>query len=482
MKLVTHFNDFLNDTVNLNATRIQQLEDSIIAVKKAIRASEWEPKIKRFAAQGSWAHKTIIKPVDGAPFDADLIVFVDALGDWTPKLYIDRLYDQLRDHGTYKDKVRRYSHCVTIEYVGERKIDIAPCVEGRLYSGSYEVCNRISENFELSAPDQYTDWLVTRNSWSGSNSFRKVTKLLKYLRDIKRTFSCQSIVLTTLLGQQIYASDMQGKSFSDAPSALKTLLGRLDNWLQAHSSVPRIVNPVLQTETLNAGWDDTKYANFREKIHTYRCWVDDAYDEADRDESIAKWQRIFGDEFAKAVLLEDAASVTPRAVAALQSQGISASYLSGDLVSVVGRLGKRALPATFARLPWMQKPIWPQLGQPLFKVVVAATLHPYEDGPVEQAVADLQQLRKGYWLRFKASQANGLPLPSGYNTFWRVTNTDREAAQAQCLRGDYYPSTRGNTRFERLEYRGVHLVEAFVLRKRDNVLVSWSEAFHVVIV
>lgn len=32
-----------------------------------------------------------------------------------------------------------------------------------------------------------------------------------------------------------------------------------------------------------------------------------------------------------------------------------------------------------------------------------------------------------------------------------------------------------------LEYRGVHFVEAFVIRKRDNVQVSRSEPFYVVI-
>ncbi len=60
MKLVDHFDTFLTDVVNLNASRITLLEDSIDALKGVIRASDWLPIIKSFTPQGSWAHKTII--------------------------------------------------------------------------------------------------------------------------------------------------------------------------------------------------------------------------------------------------------------------------------------------------------------------------------------------------------------------------------------------------------------------------------------
>ena len=74
MKLREHFNDFLADTANLNATRVSQLEDSVSALKDVVRASDWTPRIRSFGAQGSWAHKTIIKPLKDKTFDADLLV------------------------------------------------------------------------------------------------------------------------------------------------------------------------------------------------------------------------------------------------------------------------------------------------------------------------------------------------------------------------------------------------------------------------
>ena len=82
MKHLDLFNDFLKDTVNLNDTRIRELETSTEAIKNAVRASAWKPRLHGWMEQGSWAHKTIIKPVDQGEFDADLVVFVQPVDGW----------------------------------------------------------------------------------------------------------------------------------------------------------------------------------------------------------------------------------------------------------------------------------------------------------------------------------------------------------------------------------------------------------------
>lgn len=90
-------------------------------------------------------------------------------------------------------------------------------------------------------------------------------------------------------------------------------------------------------------------------------------------------------------------------------------------------------------------------------------------------------LSKGEWLRFQARTAQGLPLSADYEVQWRVANTDQEAAQKKSLRGEFYDGNDSNDRWEQLSYRGVHSVEAFVLRRRDKGLVAQSEPFYVVI-
>jgi len=166
MKLIRLFDEFLSDTVNLNQTRFDELESSINAVQKFISNSEWQPKILSYKPQGSWAHKTIIKPLTDYPFDADLLVYVDPINNWEAKDYLDSLYSEFRSNATYNEKVRRYSHCITIEYAKERKIDIAPCVKERLTPNTYEVCNRNTNAFEQSNPKQYTDWFIEQNRFS----------------------------------------------------------------------------------------------------------------------------------------------------------------------------------------------------------------------------------------------------------------------------------------------------------------------------
>ena len=227
MKLVSQFTSFLKDTVNLNQTRIDLLESNVEAIRNFIRQCEWSPRVRGFEEQGSWAHDTIIKPVDGGEFDADLLVVVDPVDDWSAKDYVAKLGKAFADSSVYGSKAKTWDYCVTITYPGERKVDIAPLVRSRKYDGSLEVCNRAADRFDASEPVEFTAWLRERNALSGSNSFRKVTRLMKYLRDIKTTFTCPSVLLTTLLGMQIYWYDKDSDAFSDVPTTLRTVIGPL---------------------------------------------------------------------------------------------------------------------------------------------------------------------------------------------------------------------------------------------------------------
>lgn len=476
MKLVDQFKTFLSGEVNLNDTRMSQLGASVEAVQKAIKASSWGPKILDFDAHGSWAHGTIIKPLTGGEFDADLLVIVEPVEGWEAKDYINKLGAFFEGHGTYKDKVHRYSHCVTIEYAGERRIDIAPCVKGRLWSNTYEVCNRITNDFETTAALDYTDWVVGRNGMAGGNDLKKVTRLLKYLRDIKTNFTCPSFLFTTLVGMHIYDSDKGSAAFADTPTCLKTVMGRLDDYLQAHPTLPVIQNPVLSSDIQSRVWDQTQYGNFRNKINLYRTWIDEAYAEEDRDESIGKWQRVFGDSFAAGEAKESARL----SESVSKSDALVVAGQFKDLVQRVIERGRAALPDRITRLPYIRRPKWRTASQS-YRVSVSAELLTEQKGMRLGGVTSLQPLRKGRSIRFTASNVIGVPFGSSFKVLWRVTNTDQAAYEANTLRGDFYPSDLGFAREEDLAYRGVHFVEAFLIGKSDNLLYGKSEPFYVVV-
>jgi hypothetical protein len=482
LKHVESFDEFLRDTVNLNATRIEELEKSVEAVKSAIDDSAWGAEISDWMIQGSWAHKTIIKPVKNNEFDADLLVFVYPVEGWTAASYINELYNAFKAHGTYKDKVRRWSHCVTITYSNERRIDIAPCLINRGGFQRLEICNRDTDDYEPTEPRRYTAWLIERNSYSGGNSFRKVTRLVKYLRDIKGTFRCPSVLLTTLLGYRIAASDGSSDDFLDTPTSLRTIFARLDDWLQVRPEKPVVANPYLATEDFAESWSQEQYSNFRDVIQRYRAWVDDAFFESDRNESIAKWRRVFGDEFASGIVVLEAKSVDQSIKASLQDTVSTAALFAGDLVDAVQQFGARALPAGFDKQPHMKSPKWPLALTPSLRVQVQALLYKSKGYGRLRPTTSLEILDPGQWLEFTAVSAMGLPLASPeWEIKWRVTNTGEAASQAGQLRGSFEDSHPGHVRWEYLKYRGVHLVEAFVVRTRDDTVIAISPPFRVAI-
>ncbi|MBI1328396.1 MAG: nucleotidyltransferase [Alphaproteobacteria bacterium] len=480
MKVTDLFTEFLKDTVNLNKTRLDLLEDSVGAIKDFIRQSEWTPKIKSFEEQGSWAHKTIIKPVEGQEFDADLLVIVDPVDGWTASDYVRQLGKIFSDSLTYKDKVKTWDCCVTISYAGDRKIDIAPCVKERLFDGTLEVCNRSTNAFTTTEPVLFTEWMKERNNYSGSNSFRKVTRLLKYVRDIKGTFTCSSILLTTLLGYRIDWIDKDTAEFADTPTALRTLMARLDNWLQSRPYRPTVSNPKLPSEDFAEGWTQSQYSNFRDFINKYRKWIDEAYECDDRTTSIKLWRRVFGEDFAKGEEVK-IAKVADDGFALLRASLLVSTAAHDDrLVDAVRDYGLSVLPANFYTPPHMKAPPWRREPNVTARVRVVASWHLNRQSS-GQSVRDGEILsrRGGLWFEVRINDFENVPY--GYRVEWRITNTGSEALGLRQGRGDFYVSDTSNRRWESLYYRGVHLAEAFIVRTSDNVLVGQSAPFRVVI-
>jgi hypothetical protein len=311
-----------------------------------------------------------------------------------------------------------------------------------------------------------------KNLTVGGNQLRKITRLVKYLRDIKGTFTVKSILLTTLLGNQITAFNSSSKNFSDTPTALKTIFGRLDAWLQIYPMMPTVTNPALSTENFNRHWDQAKYENFREKVHQYREWIDDAYTEPDRDASIQKWRRVFGEGFAQGEIADKAATAVAR---------ILHETVSTDMVVAVSRRGPGILNRISPRLPHVEAPPWKLAPTPL-TVVVRASESNIHNGPALRDITSGTILAKERHIKFWALQADGSVFPANdYDVHWRVVNTGTEASKRNQLRGGFYPSDPHGVRWEHTRYRGAHWVEAFVVLRRIHIVIGKSARFFVVI-
>ena len=342
--------------------------------------------------------------------------------------------------GTYKDLHTLGNRCVTLDYAGDFSLDVVPCVVNRPpIAARFEVCNRIDDAFEPTNSELFTAWLEQRNAWIGNDNLRKVLRLFKYLRDVKATFTCKSVLLNTLIAGSVDATDVfnQSASFPDLPTALKTLIGRLDNYLQARPKLHKVQNPVLPAEDFVRHWDDDKYENFREMVHKYRGWIDEAYAAPGEAGSIVKWRRVFGDEFARGSDVEQG-FVTEAALPVIYSP-----HRFRDAVDAVKSAG-RAIPGNVPMtLPWCS-PLLFGLSPARFTVIIRATIHAAKGGPSLGQIDLGSLVSKRSWILYEALNSSGTPfIGKDFTVQWRVVNSDRDAINARALRGGFIRPARG---------------------------------------
>jgi hypothetical protein len=132
-----------------------------------------------------------------------------------------------------------------------------------------------------------------------NDNFIKVVRLVKYLRDYKDTFTCVSIILTTLLGQEVdpIEAQMNPDLYKDVPTTLKTLVRKLADSLP--DTMPAVLDPGGTGDNFTDRYKDKwNYENFVHMINSYADRIDAAYNENDdADKSIALWRDVFGDDF-----------------------------------------------------------------------------------------------------------------------------------------------------------------------------------------
>ncbi len=297
MKHNQNFDDFLKNHVNLNQSRINDLDRRVESITNLLWLNI--DGYRKISKQGSYAHGTIIKPVkNDDEFDADILVFIkdDKFNPhYFQEDYVKRIYDVFKNNGNYRNKVKLKTRCCTVDYAGEVHIDIVPCIE---YGNSKFICNRDDRSYERTDGDGYSGWLNQKSQIVRGNNLKKVIRLIKFLRDHKDNFSIPSILLTTILANQVREQDKYySKEFLDLVETLKTLSNRVNDWLQLNYMTPVIKNPALNDENFNRNWKNNQYRNFRDKFNTYNKKINDAYYETDRYKSVKRWQELFGDEF-----------------------------------------------------------------------------------------------------------------------------------------------------------------------------------------
>lgn len=426
MKLVKHLNDFLKKEVNLNQYRIDTLEKRVRVVTNFIKGSDrFKSAFIEAISQGSYAHRTIIKPTAKKNiFDADVVVYLEPIKGWEVKDYIEEIYKTFNESAIYQGKVSRQTRCVKLNYAGEFHIDIVPCIrKTTLLTKTEYVCNKLTNELESCSSVEYSKWVKDKNTVAGNSNLIKAIRLCKYLRDFKQTFSVKSILLTTLLASQIkWSEELFGTdSFKDLPTALKTLFNRLDEWLDDQDEMPIVNNPVDSSENFNRHWDEKKFQNFKNQVKKYNDWINNAYHEMDKNESIKAWRKIFGDQYAPDVVLK----VTEK---------------------------QKSLPSHCEQLKW-------PTANTISKLIVKAVLQKDKSSTSIGKLDTYKTIPKHHWIRFNIKDA----LDNQTEIYWQVVNTGTEAANDNSLRGKFFLGKAIHK--ESTRYKGTHWIEAVAVRQ-----------------
>ena len=431
MKLLHYFDAFLRDAVNLNKTRLDLLDARVDSIVAAIGFDDAVgPKLIDHVPQGSWAHRTIIKPVgDNDEFDADFLLHLEEDAGWSadPKRYMSEVYAAFRRSTDYRNMVHLKNRCVRIVYANDCHVDVVPYLVRA--DGSELIVNRDANAFENTNPDGFTAWMKERDELAGGN-LRRVIRLLKYVRDSKNNFTCKSVILTTLVGERVRSIDAETR-YSDVPTALTNIVNDLDAWLQLYPSRPSIEDPSCPGTNFDHRWDQALYANFRSWIHLYAGWITAAYDEPDRDKSLVLWQKLFGPSFkAPVAAVREASAVAAAPAPSFPTARAPNEQFIGD-----------QYPVAITHSATIIGEALPMAG--------------FRSGQIR----NLGRLHKHRKLRFTVHTDVARP----FEVLWKVRNYGRDAEAAHGLRGEIRPDN-ATWHTESTLYTGTHWIECYILK------------------
>jgi hypothetical protein len=440
MKLIKHFDAFLINKVNLSDARIAQLDRRVTAVGNYLSGGDnvIANNYLELIPQGSYAHRTIINPVQASDeFDADVLLSMKEVDGWDAEDYVQELYTVLRASSTYRDMVSRHDRCVKVDYANEFHIDVVPYLERH---DEQFITNRVTNTYELTNPEGFNEWLDEKNRIAGGRLV-KVIRLLKFIRDYKNTFSVRSVILNILVGERINDVQLMADPdyYKDVPTALKNILQDLNDYLQANPTLPLISDPSCPTESFNHRIDQDRYSNFRDEIAYYLEKVAAAFDEPDAELSKDKWREVFGSLF----------GTYDTAVTTTKNAHIGRAGVDHTEETLEGRWG---IPTTLF---------------PAYSVRIGARVNKKAGFRTFELRKHGNVVGRDRTITFTIAKIN---VPAPYTVYWKVRNTGEEAINANCIRGQVVQDDGTRSRQEPTKYRGQHYVECYIVK--DGVCIA----------
>ncbi len=278
--------------------------------------------------QGSLQIGTTVKPLGRQEYDLDLVLEIN--WDWrrirNPVILLDLVEARLRQHGTYRGMLERKNRCVRVQYANQFHLDILPACPDPGSGGTCVVVpDREARGWRPSNPKGYAEWFDQRAQaavleltkevkplpdWEPNHARPPLTRavqLLKRWRDIRYAKTPDlapiSIVLTTLAAQHY-----GGEEFVN--QALEGIVDRIVAALPAFGRLV-ILNPSNLQEDLSERWDEKSgaYQAFVSGLRELQATWKQLNQQRGMANIQAVLQQLFGEELAKAVVVEQTKAV-----------------------------------------------------------------------------------------------------------------------------------------------------------------------------
>jgi hypothetical protein len=287
------FDKFIS-IIDLSKTQKNYLMKARDAIRTKIRnyfKNDLEFKIPKFYQQGSFAIKTVINPIEPDEYDVDDGIYLqnleDEINNWnSPEEVHDWIYKAVENHTSQKPENKKT--CIRVFYKKDDKneyhVDLP--IYGIYDEKMYLACiDGNSSEWKESDPKALTDWFRDKIK-NNTEQLRTIVKLIKAWRDYQK-IDFPSIAITVLVGEY-YAGD------ENIENSLKKTLENIITKLENNKKVER---PIFPNDDLLSELSETEIDTVIEKIVEFKDLIENAINSTNKDTSIKKLKKCFGDRF-----------------------------------------------------------------------------------------------------------------------------------------------------------------------------------------
>lgn len=287
-------NSFLSK-ITLEPDKKEHLRVSRDRLRKKIKKKLQEKGAKniRFRGQGSYAHGTLIAPLDG-DYDIDDGVYMDLSG-FEKEPATTTIHNWIKEaaKGHTKENPMDKEACVRAIFKADYHVDL-PAYKTEKEEGqndTYYLAKKIA-GWEESNPKGMTYWFKEKVK-EHTEQVRRIVKYFKAWKDYRNSKTStklpNGLTLTILACEEFMSDPRDDIAFCETARNILSRLGDDDN--------DTINKPYEPTENMRDYLSDTQFDHFLSELRQLIDTGEDADDEESQSKAANKWQAVLGDRF-----------------------------------------------------------------------------------------------------------------------------------------------------------------------------------------